>query len=338
MTSRGAESQEARAFLSSLPAPNERLYETEITRYVGRTPAAERSQRLASLLSLLLDDGADEKLRFAAFFALATFYRRSHDTTQLERLLFQWEERFSGSPLFDHVKALALNMRGGRSNRLSALDLVRRARGKWPHHVGIAHSFAETVAFCVYEKYHLPEKALLGEALRAVDGAIDEEPRYAKFHRTRGWLQFLAGDAEEGKQSFARAMDYEDSSESDYAIRIGSYQTLLDALNARQELLALRGVAESVREDLVHSRDRYLEFLGFFAGLLALMLGAISFASAHFTFREGYALILTLGGVLLVAFGGFGLLLQKGRDVGRVLVLLFLGLLLLSAGWFAQRW
>src|SRR4030095_6934489 len=113
-------------------------------------------------------------------------------------------------------------------NRLGALDLVRRARAKWPYHAGIGHHYAETVALCVYEKYHLPDKDLLDAALRAVDASIDEEPRYAKFHRTRGWLQFLAGDSEEGKQSFARAMDYEDSSESDYAIRIGSYQALLD--------------------------------------------------------------------------------------------------------------
>jgi tetratricopeptide (TPR) repeat protein len=361
-----------------------RKYEREITSWVIREARPETYQALQSTLEKIAAgsdaDGTPLDLRFDAFFALANLYRRYSDTDALEQLIAKHRTDFGAYDLLvRHLEIMCLNMRRDRPSCRQALTLAAELwkDGK-EEHAGLCHSYAETIALCVEEGYHDegqdgPVSALLETGLKAVQEAIRRDADYAKFYRTRGWLYFLLGKADEGRHSYREAVRRERPESRDYAVRLGEYRRELDVRNAREELRELRQAVTTEGEELnelkqklsteqaraqeilttikslqtraddlqvrqQESQTRQVEFLGFFTGLLALILGAGGIlAQAPPGSEESFGLMLTLGGLLLFVFGAFGFVLHGWSKLARSGIPVLLGALLLASGYWVIR-
>ena len=327
-----------------------REYELQVTEHVEELPLDATWPGEEALRRILGDQSADADRRFAAFFLLGTLYRRSTRARDLQELL-AGQAQLGRELLYRHLEVLELNLLGGRERCLQALELARQLRAESPDHAGICHSYAENVANCVLHEYVEPDATRLQDALAAAETAVQAEKR-AKFYRTQGWLQFLTGTPEAGRASFGQAMELENRRAKDYVLRLLDHRRLLDTLEANERLRALRENEASLEARLASLlgsvggqqakvtaltdsigelqktvegvRDRNLEFMGFFAALLALILGTLSEVKNHDLF-EGTLLTVALGGVLLLAFGGLGALLRDGWRWSRNGALVLLG-------------
>jgi uncharacterized membrane protein len=82
------------------------------------------------------------------------------------------------------------------------------------------------------------------------------------------------------------------------------------------------------------AHTRHLEFLVFFAGILALIISSVQLAN-RLTFREAVETIGILGGVLMACFAGLGLLIRD--RITRSVVVFCLGVALCVVALFAGR-
>lgn len=345
-------SDEIRKFLRKLPEPREgkleRAYERQVTTWVIEKARPESYQEVERELQELMVD-PEEELRFDAFFALANLYRRYSKVDGLADLIKIGRKSFSSyEPLVSHLECMSLKLKGDRKSCLAALKI---AEGIWKdeaegqNHAGISHNYAETIALCVQEGYREHDTALLEEGLQAAQEAIRLDRDYAKFHRTLGWLYFLLGRTEEGRSSYREAIRRESPAAPDYALRLGEYRRELDLHNAQMKLSELQLQAESIAKGIdelqarqQESQTRQVEFLGFFTGLLALILGAGGILSqAPPGSEESFGLMLTLGGLLLFVFGSLGFVLNGVSKLARSILPVLLGALLLAAGYWVVR-
>jgi hypothetical protein len=332
---------------SKLSDKSGRNYEKEIGSWITKKARFEDFEELEGALRKLLHAGD-----FDAFFALATLYRRYYKSDDLRKLINDYEKPFLNYGLLvSHLRVMALNLEGGKENCREALKLAERI---WTEskeeHAGIGHSYAESVAKCVQEGY--VDRSCLADGMKAIRKAIELDRGYAKFYRTRGWLHFLLGEPEEGQRCYQEAIRYEKPGTLDFGIRLAEYRRELDSHNAEQKLRELqKGLAEfqekakgdqaqlsekltKLQEKAEEIQVRQVEFLGFFTGLLALLLGEYSIMK-NSNYEASFALMLTLGGMLLIVFVGFGFILHGPNEWRWRSILPFLvGALLLGLGYW----
>jgi hypothetical protein len=324
-----------------------REYERRVLSFVEETRPDEQQERKEILKDFLdrtrqdplVHSGVDSTYaeRFTAFFTLGNFFRRFYNISELRKLLTIWEAEFSCErPLFNHLQVSALRLQGGRDRCRRAMALAKDNWRDFPGHAGLANNYAAAVARCLLEGYCASDQILLQEAMQAIGEAERAEPSYAKFQRTKGLLQFLCDDVDAGMGSFVNAADFENPRAGDYALRMGEHRLQLTFLKARQELLTLRNQAgeieKTVDTKIKENQVRSLEFLGFFAAVLALITSSVQLVLRETSLQESFASVLALGGVLLLTFGGFGFILHgKERWVPGTSMCAF-GLLLLLLG------
>jgi len=317
-----------------------RQYETDVNQWVIQRAERENFGQLSKQLQDLLDEAADLDRSFDAFFALANLNRLYHKVDTLESLIQKHGQRFRAyEPLITHLEIMCLNLREERESCLKALKLATKIRTDWKgQHAGLSHSYAETVAICVDRGYRSTGvEALLKEGLEAAEEAIKEE-EYAKFYRTRGWLQFLLKDVEEARSSYRAAIELENPERRDYVIRVGDYRRQLDLLNARLDLDQLKGELAGLRSEANALQTRQLEFLGFFTGILALILGGGGLLVTAQNDVARFVLMLTLGGLLMLVFGSFNFMLHGKIKLERSLLPMVVGFLLLLASGLWLFW
>lgn len=336
----------------------DREYEREITAWVIQQARPEDFEALEAALKHLAagpafqDEPMPLSLRFDAFFALANLYRRYSKVHALENLIEAGRKIFDPyEPLVSHLAIMALNMKGDRKSCRKALEKATEILERWPHvkHAGLRHNYAETVAQCIDDGYQPWDETLLRKALQAVEEAIRDDPDYAKFHRTRGWLYFLLGDAEEGRLSYREAIEREDPRGRYYGIRLAEYRRELALRDAHLEVQELQHRASDILEKVsalqedwqtrqLEAQTRQLEFLGFFTGILALILGGGGLLVTAQSDVTRFVLMLTLGGLLMLVFGSFNFMLHGKTRLERSLVPMMLGFLLLLASGLWLFW
>lgn len=303
-------------YFQSLPDQQDRAYELSLTKTAETCPPAV----FDACRQLVADSNAALPDRFASLFLLGIHLRRFMSFTEFAELLDDHGSAFAGQPMYQHLAALMYAGRGAPGDVDQALELSRLAAKSLPGHVGAQHAFAVNVATAA-EGGRLLDPDVMSEARKAISVAIGLEPRYAKFHCTRGRLLAVEGDFEGARASIRKAMDLEDEKKSDYSLRIGTYQYHLAQVSMTEMHDTLgRQVTEAkaeVEENAGHLlkqvddlRSQNLTTLGLFTAILSFTLGSLQIAQGQ-TFNQAARLIVVMAGSILMVYGLFLLVVRR---------------------------
>jgi tetratricopeptide (TPR) repeat protein len=325
--------------LATFPDERERAFETAATELCLRTDP--------QLFENIVEDPKwDVTVRYAALFCLGTRYRRDNDVTRLINLLARHAPSFSAYGTFHHLRAMACAANGSFD---AALMSAERAFDRLPDHPGVLHMFASIMVSAAERYPELRTDDRLDRAAAFLEQAFALEPGYAKFHLTRGRLLALRGDFEQARQEIMQGIDREDSSSSNYPIRMIEYQASLGRIAISDETARLGGrlqdlsaelrrevtaataeiqiMKESLERSTTQAQTRYLELLGFFAAMIALIVSSAQILSSV-ELQDAMRIVPILGGTLLVGFAALAVLLGRGWRSAAVLSILGLALLL----------
>jgi len=333
----------------------DRLFEVEIVRFVNSPSGCADREVFEAILS---DCEVDDMVRFCAFCALFNLARRRMDVTRQGNLLAKYSEEFEERhPFFSHLRLLSLSESGVRGREAEILIAAKRNAKILADNCGTLNALASAIAAIHEESDYILDSDDITLAKHSIEKALEIDPTYAKFYATMARVLMIEGKYDSSISLLRRAIDLEDSSNNDYAIRIGKYQFYIlqakegrrmhefgeritafnEDLELRQKTLTENTEAAIKRIDA--SLLKNVEFLGLFAAITIFSLGAvqISIALAGISFLKAGALIIVLMGSILVVFSGFGIILhglEKGKRSRNVVVMLlgfvFIGIGLLS--------
>jgi tetratricopeptide (TPR) repeat protein len=220
----------------------------------------------------------------------------------------------------------------------SAIQYAHQAIVRLPDQEGVLHNFADAVITAIETGIEL-DPSLLTKAEEQLLKAMYLSPKYPKFYCTKGRLLALKKDYKAATESILKAIDLEDSSKSDYVLRINDYQNHL--ANIRNDQLNT-SMVESIRE-LSESKDRLekslesaktenLQMLGFFVAIITFTLGSFNLIKQE-DIMDSVFLIFVLTGCLIISYIAFTVLFSNNQsDKWKILFASALGLLLLASG------
>lgn len=341
--------------LSHAPDEMSRAYELTLTRMMT---ASDTPLNIRSVLDLLQDQNKPESLRYACFVMATIWYRHMKDMLNVEDLLHRYGKTFRTHPSFLHYRLLSCVDCGYRKDWREILKQAEE-NVKQMKNSGARHMFAEFTAM-FFESDQMDAEASeremwLEKATAQINIAVQENPEYAKFYATKGRIYALQGLYDEAILLVKLAIEKEDSSRKDYAIRIGNYQVVQMNIQQRRHLQQLRQELADYREnqqvmyaqindkadEINGSLMRNLEYLGIFAGIISFTIGSLSLAddASKYSLPGAGALILILFGALVGTYGMFDLIIHgyKKNDKKRYIIV-FLGALLFILGGFVICW
>lgn len=338
--------------IEALPEELSREFEVSLTKLAQ----SATNPRHIEVLEELLASAADEDHAYAAFYCLNIIHRRNRDFTLLERLITAQEARFGVRPTFQHLKVLFTIDRGVGRRKEELIQWAYEDANANADNAGFVHLFADVVASLAEEADTEHERNVvdtwLDDAIAAANRAIRLDSRYAKYYATKARLLAFKGQYAESMELIHMAIDTEDSTRPDYAIRLGEYQSRRLWIQARRSDLvlaersqgaadalqdrynSLRDGLDSATEKIDESNVRNLQFLGFFAALISFTIASVQIAAAQPP-NDAIRLIIVLTGGLLVAFSGFGVLLEGGRlgaPVRRIVLVGLIGAAVIAVG------
>jgi tetratricopeptide (TPR) repeat protein len=327
--------------LQALPNFKNREFELKLTGIAGRLKAHEVQLLREWFDEQIKKDNYNETLLFAVFILLTICYRRSKDRSRLQSVIEQVGLIFSENPFYWHVLSM---LKKELDKFEESLLLAKKAMEELPKHAGVIHNYVESIVIAKEHGYSLSDVELL-EAYEKLVQLISYSD-YPKYFCTQGRFLAVMGKYAEAKVSISIAVDKEDSTREDYAIRINEYQSHLmriqtmefksiieqelsktkeDIREKKQELdSSLRIQREELDKQVQGIKSENLQTLGFFVAIISFTIGSINLLKER-TFLESSFLILILTSSLTLAYVGFSLVFQfnmkKGKQTAIISVL-----------------
>ncbi|SFB19930.1 MULTISPECIES: hypothetical protein [unclassified Bacillus (in: firmicutes)] len=301
--------------LDHLPDYKEREYEVRLTNLSLELSVLDFKDLREWLNNKYLQiDNEDEKL-FAVFNVLCSYSRRKKDTSVFKQVVEESGSRFVGYPLYPHILSLLYKEMGELERSIQS---AKEATIELNNQVGVLHNYAEAIVHARENNLAISDEQIKEafEIINRVTGRLD--PFYAKFHCTRGRILAQLGQYTEAKKAILKAIDEEESSKSDYSIRINDYQYHLIRIQTSEFNKSFHGKLESTEKSLENQKKdieksmqnlktENLQMLGFFVAIISFTIGSLNILEGK-KFLESGLLILILMGSTVLAYIGFGML------------------------------
>lgn len=336
--------------LHELPPETDRVWELALTWIAENAP--DRSGDLKRIFEADETEFTND-VRFASFFAYLTYQRRRGNIAEIGRELDEYESTFGDHPMYPHLRALHQKRLRTGSSYQQAIDYAEQAREMVGEgHEGVEHSYVTAILRALEdghaEELDVDPETLLERAESTME-RIMTEPVYPKFKVTLGRVKALQGEYGQALRLINEGVDLEDDSKDSYALRINSYRThevrvylekYRDEIESQQNKLEeavddavkkIEGIRDESQEQITELQGQTLQFLGFFATLLAVIISTVTI-SVNFTIIPAASLIIVLVGGLLIAFGAFTVILPVDDAIKRGVILFLMGMLTTGIG------
>lgn len=297
-------------FLNSLEDDMNPSFTREIENFINTCKIDNES--LEKELCDILERDDDNQIKFNAFYSLSVLYRKQKSFSKLSKIVNDFQALFYEKPLFLYLKSSIykkkLTKRDamlGIEYALQAINIIEKKRIRYP---GFYQNYADAVA-TAFENQLIKDVKLINEGIIKINKAISIDPNYAKYYYTLGRLQILCGEFNEAKQNFFLAMDIEDPSRKDFAIRISEYQDAMMKCSVIQTLKEYEKSKKNLQEEINDTRNSIIQFIGFFAAILALVLTAVQ-VSVELPINDAIRVIGFMIGGIMVALGCLRLILS----------------------------
>jgi tetratricopeptide (TPR) repeat protein len=332
-------------FASTLPNRKLRKYETALAQYASNKLTKHECAILADWLKRSAErnedlNDAENPALFSVFFVLCIYARRMKNHSTHKDLIRDYGELFEGELLYPHIVSLFHKQYDTPEDMELAIHYSRKAVENLPSQVGVLHCYVEAVVTAIERGLEI-EQEIVEDAREKMDQIIRLDYQYPKFHCTKGRLLAILKQYREAKTAIHKAIDKEDSSSTDYAIRLNEYQAHLSRIEAAEssslilaELERTRTELEESKRELKISMDKMqkdnLQSLAFFVAIISLTIGSFNLIGNK-PFLDSAFLIMILTGCILVGYLCLGMLLQQKKFPWKhQTFILLIGLLLIA--------
>lgn len=317
---------------------------------------------------ILCDESLDDRIRFNAFYALSIYYRRGEHMSDYCRLVDKYIAQFEQEyPLTDINWAIYYKYKSRHDNSqlIRAIEHAERAAERIRNNPGVYQTCADLVVQALDKGIQIPRKdERIKNADKLIDRAIDINVEYPKYYCTKGRLSFHLGEYEKALNLLENAIDLEKLNDNDSVLRTTQYYYYLIDIQSKEmghrldkeskEMVyrldrELHSAAEQIEckvqenkkqtdklfGDLDSMKSKYLEFLAFFASILAFIISTINIIQ-RFSVREAISLLLVMGGILNITFALFRLIIEynnTNKGYIRTTLIVLAGALLIALGY-----
>lgn len=332
------EGEEVAIYLKVLPDDKTTEFTNVINRYLDKRETINEA-----VFNSYLDDPKQEPLiRFKAFYTMFTFFHDKGDGQRCASLVNR-ASTLSGFPLWSYAKSTVLAAQHNEEGMRQALHYAEACIKRYaqpPYNAeypGIYHNYAELVYYALDRGFDIDMRTY-NRALDYINRAIGINDRFAKYYYTKGRLvsRCPAGhDYPTAIDLIQHALDVEDSSRSGYAIFKSEYEIALLRCRNEQELqeqselieTELKGSIEEInhavdnatalgndlKADIDEQKKSQLELLGFFSGVISLIIVS-SQVALGLTYPDSVILLVAFTGCLVVAFAALHIVIQGPRS------------------------
>jgi tetratricopeptide (TPR) repeat protein len=314
--------------INTLPDHRTREYEVGLTELAKKLSAHDFQELRDWLSAQYVVVRTENDTQFGVFIVLCTYSRRKKNTYVFKDIVEESDGRFVGYPLYPHILSLLYKE---MSEVERSIQSAKEASINLPNQIGVLHNYAEAIVQAKENSLYITDEQM-NEALELINKVTGRrDPSNAKFHCTRGRILAQYGQFAEAKRSILKAIDLEDSSNSDYSIRINDYQyhlvrvqtiefnrsfegklsefnrSLEGKLSTTEQSLAEQ--KKDIDKSLHSIKAENLQMLGFFVAIISFTMGSLNILQGK-KFLESGLLILILMGSTVLAYIGFGLLIN----------------------------
>lgn len=332
-----------------------RDFEVEVVKLATNPSHAAFIDELKAHVQTLRNVSSVTTEDFIAYCIVVNYQRRMKNYEEEELYIKRYRHIFiSGHPFFEHLDLLSRMDKLETYTVQEILELADRNRRQLIENIGAEHAYCEVIAMMHENREDeidsdtAVKKILdvhLDKALLAIDGILRKEPQYAKYFCTKGRLLAVKKRYTEAIQNITTAIAIEDSTRTDYTLRVNQYQIYLQQTKNMQVLdRTEQHLHEKIRqfEDILEQQSKEslvknMEYLGLFAGIISFTIGSIGISTsvAAQSLEAAAGLIIVLLGALLCVFSGFGFILHGlNRKSYRNLVVFIMGVLIVMGGVF----
>ncbi len=306
-------------YILKLPSDYKQEFSTQITEFVTKNNCEDELRKVLNGID-------DSDIQFKSFYSLIVLFKHEKNSTKLERLLDEYDVKFSNRPLLLYSKSLVFKEKGGAGNLKIALqyanesiDIINDNSNAYDkRYAGFYNNYAEIVAQASEEGDDISEE-LFEKAIEYINKAFMYNKKYPKYYCTLGRLQSCMKNFDDAKENIKKAIDNEDSKKNDYALRIAEYQDYLVRCNTNETLSKMEikinektKEIERICEGLQDEKGTMLEFLGFFSAIITFIISPVQI-STKMEFKEAVSLILVMLGALIIVFGTLRVLLKNDK-------------------------
>lgn len=316
------------------------------------------NQREKIFTEILNDKTLDKNVRFNAFYALSIYYRRGEHTSCYCQLIDKYIDQFEQDFPLTNINWATYYKYKSRHDRyylVNALEYAEKAAVQIRNNPGVYQTCADLVVKAMEKGIDLPGKEeRLKNAVNLINRALDINAEYPKYYCTKGRLFFYQGKYDEALNLLEKAIDLEKLNDNDSILRTTQYYYYLIDIQAKEmgrqlddELHSAENQIEGKLQenkkqtdklfgDLDSMKAKYLEFLAFFASVLAFIISSINIIQ-NFQVREAMALLLVMGGILNITFALFRLIIDYNnttKSYMRTAWIVVAGALLIGLGYY----
>ncbi|WP_455587004.1 hypothetical protein [Bacteroides sp.] len=330
--------------LTTINNINDCNYSIELRKLAQKYYQQEKKEFPIELFSKIIEDTSLALfIRFNAYYTVLIYYRRHEKKKAFcEYVNRYYAEIFEGkgynestpvNPYCYVISSLYHLYISDRNNShiIAALKEAKKTLEYLKNNTGVCQTYADIYATALeYGRRFSEDENQF--ALDLIDKAILLKPEYAKYYCTKGRIKFYLGFHEESIQLIEKAIELEDKTKSDSIFRVSQYYYYL--LDLKGKLIDLKAEKNSneinqtlenykqtmkitlddYKNNIENIKSKYLEFLAFFAAILAFIISSIQVVQKTTDFREAATLILILVGGLNISFSLFRLLMDHNND------------------------
>lgn len=293
--------------------------------------------------NILENSNNDPILRFSAFYCLFLDYRRFEKRYDLMSLVEKYltndlTKKRQISYLVYIVQSQYRKTRylvnSDREDYKKALEYAEKAIGEYCSNrtddIGCYNNYADIVLDSIREK-GIIEKMDISTAMRHVNTAINIRenernlPPYANYYCSKARLFLYQKNYPEANNMINLAISYEKTDRRDSMARLSNYHNVQLEIKTKEILNELETQVVNVKDEYteVHRKMdqqqvRYIEILGFFSAIIALIMGAISISLSTKDFRAASASIMVLSGGLILGYTVLKILFSDHSRIGKV--------------------
>ena len=306
--------------------------------------------------NIIINDSNDILVRFSAFYCLFSDYRRFEKRYNLIELVDQYIASFSDKEQLNYYIYIILSqyykirflVYSEKAEFDKAIENANKAINEYKcnrvQDIGCFNNYADIVLYSVREKGPI-DSHCIDSAMKYVDTAIKirendrKLPPYANYYCSKALLYLYKGEFKSATDMIKLAIAYERTDRRDSMIRLSNYQNVQLEIKTKEimnilenQVASIENEYETIHNQLNQQQIRYIEILGFFSAIIALIIGAISITLSANDFQISGALILEMTGGLIMGYTVLIELFSKHVIVIRLVVAISLSITMIIIG------